>query len=406
MAINNIKTVSIGEAGQTPRIIYIDSTDTVATATTAGYLTSARDKLGYDFTNKDMCLFYSSTDGLAWLEVVVTTSAVSLQQAYNPGSVVLPTVANHIAVYTNTGGTLSDDAATAINGGNIQAGLSGTAGYVSSFPSTASKGSLRLTAVANTGDTVTTVSNAAMGQASVISIPDPGQATSEFIIADSASTQTITSGNLTVAAGTIDSGVTGGGVTGKFTAWATTASNGSIALQATDNGGDFDVIVTNGAHGQDTTYTINDIGESAGSILVNLLDAADTNANTVTFDITVGQGDLASAGSVTLQASSGSKQYKIRELYLNGNGTNFAGGGGDRLATISDGTTDYSVIPAATLQSLANARWGDSDLPFPASAAINVSTAAGAALTIAYSGGTTDYTSGSMVISGVLERVA
>lgn len=127
---------------------------------------------------------------------------------------------------------------------------------------------------------------------------------------------------------------------------------------------------------------------------------------TLSFDVTVGQAALASAGTVTLVPALAGAQYKIRELYLNSGGTDFSGGGGDRLATISDGTTDYSVIPAATLQSLANARWGDTGLAFPASAAINTSTAVGVAVTIAYSGGATDYTAGSMVISGVLERVA
>ena len=97
-----------------------------------------------------------------------------------------PTIANHIATYTGVGGTLGEDASTAINGGNIQAGLSGTAGYLASFPSTALKGSLRLTAVANTGDTLVTVSNAAHGQATVYSIPDVGAATGGILVSTSA----------------------------------------------------------------------------------------------------------------------------------------------------------------------------------------------------------------------------
>ena len=63
-------------------------------------------------------------------------------------------------------------------------------------------------------------------------------------------------------------------------------------------------------------------------------------------------------------------------------------------------------MPAAGLQSIVNARWGDTNIPFPASAAANTSTVAGANLSISYVGGTTDYTAGSMVISGILERVA
>jgi len=69
---------------------------------------------------------------------------------------------------------------------NIDAGSSGAAGTVDVFPSTASKGKLALAAVDNDGDTATTISNAAMGQASVVSIPDPGAATANFVLTDAA----------------------------------------------------------------------------------------------------------------------------------------------------------------------------------------------------------------------------
>jgi hypothetical protein len=107
-------------------------------------------------------------------------------------------IVNHIATYVDTAGTIGEDATTAINGGNIQAGLSGTAGTIASFPATASKGSLILAGVANTDNTNTTISNVAMGQASVISIPDPAGATADFVIAPAA----LVSGNLVQASGT------------------------------------------------------------------------------------------------------------------------------------------------------------------------------------------------------------
>lgn len=94
--------------------------------------------------------------------------------------------ANYIAHFIDTAGTIDDTAANIQNDGNIQAGKSGTAGTLISFPVTAAKGSLILAAVNNTGNTNTTISNAAMGQASVISIPDPGAATSDFVLAQSA----------------------------------------------------------------------------------------------------------------------------------------------------------------------------------------------------------------------------
>lgn len=102
--------------------------------------------------------------------------------------------------------TLSSGNLTA-SAGNVVAGSSGNAGTVSSFPATASKGSLQLVGVANTGNTNTVISNAAMGQASTISIPDPAQATADFVVAPNA----LVANNYPVASGTAglvtDSGV-------------------------------------------------------------------------------------------------------------------------------------------------------------------------------------------------------
>lgn len=107
-------------------------------------------------------------------------------------------LANHIAVFSDTAGTIDDDAATAINTGNIQAGLSGTAGYLASFPATSARGSLRLVAANSAGDTVTQITNASFNQASVLTIPDPGTATANFLLAPAA----LISGNLIAASGT------------------------------------------------------------------------------------------------------------------------------------------------------------------------------------------------------------
>ena len=311
-------------------------------------------------------------------------------------------IADSAGTQNITSGNLS------VNAGSLSSGLAagGFAGSMIAYSTTASMGSLRLLAVNSAGDFAVTISNASHGQASVVSIPDGGQATSEFIIADSAGTQNITSGNLSVNAGSLSSGLAAGGFAGSVIAYSTTASNGSLRLLAVNNAGDFAVTISNASHGQDSVYNIPDVGQAIGSILVNVLDNADPAADIVTFDVTVTAAALATAGTVTLQASSGTKQYKIRELFLNSGGTNFSGGGGDRLATISDGTTSYSVIPAANLQALTNERWGTTAVPYPAAAAINTSTAAGVAVTIAYSGGAADYAAGSMVISGIAERVA
>lgn len=124
-------------------------------------------------------------------------------------------------------------------------------------------------------------------------------------------------------------------------------------------------------------------------------------------DVTVGFAALASAGSVIMINSVALQQYRVRNLILNRGGTNFSGGGGDRLGQVTDGTTVYTVIPAANMQTLTNNLWGVSTpLPFPASAAVNTPTVAGADLVFKYSGGATDYTAGSLVITALVERIA
>ena len=202
MAILNIVSYPTGVVGVNPSIVYIDTNDTLVTVLTTGYLNKAVQQ-GYVFNESMMACVSTKTapnatsTQVAWLEVSKSGANWSLVPTGGSGSVILPTIPNHIATYTNTTGTLSEDPATAISGGNIQAGLSGTAGLLASFPTTAARGSLRLAAVANTGNTNTTISNAAMGQASVITIPDPAGATANFAIAPAA----LVNNNLVKASG-------------------------------------------------------------------------------------------------------------------------------------------------------------------------------------------------------------
>lgn len=70
---------------------------------------------------------------------------------------------------------------------NVAAGASGSAGYVSSYPSTASKGSLKLAAADSAGDTVTTITNASQAAARTYTIPDAGAAAS-FTMTEGAQT--------------------------------------------------------------------------------------------------------------------------------------------------------------------------------------------------------------------------
>lgn len=249
MSITSISTDIPGQTGVNTRLMRIVCTDSLATITTAGYLNESNLE-GYTVVNYDFFHIYYGAgsasfgifavsidnDGVVTLSEEVAESGVTYS-----GS---PTI-NHIASFASTGGVITDDVATAINGGNIQAGLSGTAGALSSFPSTAAKGSLKIAAVANTNDTVTTISNVAMAQATTISIPDPADVNADFVVSPSP----LVSGNLIKASGTaglvVDAGKIlagttaafgGGGVSNAFTVTGLTAASvGAAAILTSAN---------------------------------------------------------------------------------------------------------------------------------------------------------------------------
>jgi hypothetical protein len=288
MSITRITTDIPAQTGVNARLMEIICTDDLGDITTAGYLNTAN-LSGYTVQTTDFFHVYYGADSTDFGifsvliaedgEVTLVTTPVPANTVTIDGASVIgdfplfsdtagevensgispsdatktkavmasaAVLANHIACFSDTAGTVNDDAATAINGGNIQAGLSGTAGALVSFPTTASKGSLKVVAVDNTGDTVTTISNVAMGQASVVSIPDPAGATANFVVAPAA----LVSNNLVKASGTaglvadaghrLISGTTaaygGGGTSNAYTATGlTVASVGSAVIRASTN---------------------------------------------------------------------------------------------------------------------------------------------------------------------------
>lgn len=125
------------------------------------------------------------------------------------------------------------------------------------------------------------------------------------------------------------------------------------------------------------------------------------------FEATIGQAALASGGEVIVLDAASGETWKVRGALFSGDGTNFSGGGGDRLLSITDGTSTWSVVPAATLQSLAAATWGDTGLPFPATAThMMAASGLGVDIVAKYSGGTADYTAGACTVVVIAERTA
>lgn len=154
----------------------------------------------------------------------------------------------------------------------------------------------------------------------------------------------------------------------------------------------------------DTSGTLANSALALNTVLTSTIVNPDTSIDLVSFDVSITSAQLASGGSVILLTSSGSRQYKIRVLQMSPN-TNFAGGGGNRLGQVTDGVVAFSLIPAASMQSIPSSAWGAAALPFPGLNFINQNTAAGANLVFAYQGGTTDYTTGNLIISGIAQRV-
>jgi hypothetical protein len=155
--------------------------------------------------------------------------------------------------------------------GNLQAGSSGHAGTLASFPGTAGNGELIIAAVNAGGAFNTTISNGVTGQSQVISIPDSGATTANFIISKFASTQNITSGALQVNAGAISSGISTGGFVGLVQAFPTTAASGFIAMQAAVNGsGNFGTTISNATtQGQAQVVTVPNAGAATANFIID-----------------------------------------------------------------------------------------------------------------------------------------
>lgn len=184
------KTIgSVGQIGVTPRRIQMVVTDALSVVTTANYLQADHLLPDTIYPTDIVDMYYGATNLNApgtygEFLVSITAGVITLVQA--EGSVALPTIVGHIAVYNSVSGGLGEDAATAINGGNIQAGLSGTAGTLASFPATAANGSLRVVGVNAGGAFNTTISNSTMGQSTVYSLPDIGATTGGIVVSTTA----------------------------------------------------------------------------------------------------------------------------------------------------------------------------------------------------------------------------
>jgi hypothetical protein len=329
MPILNVKVEQIGNSGVFPAIIYILTNDTLAEVSATGYLNGIVSG-NTPLSDADIALVTTKTTPNAkttqvgWFAISKSGENWSLTAPTAEGGVILPTIANHLATYTNALGQLSEDAATAINGGNIQAGLSGTAGYLASFPATAARGSLRLVSANSAGNTVTQITNASQAAARVYTIPDGGQAASNFLLSDNAGTQTIATGSLSLTLGNI------------------TASAGNIA--ATLGSLSAGTTVTGGTG---VTATTGNVSATAGAVSAGTTVTGGTGVIATTGNITATTGNIiATAGSVTA-GSSGNAGVLTSFPATAANGSLIVAGvnaGGAFNTTISNGTMGQATV--------------------------------------------------------------
>jgi hypothetical protein len=121
MAILNIVTSVTGLVGVTPRIVYIETNDTLATVTTAGYLNKAQQE-GASFKESDMALVTiksspsATSVQVAWLEISYSSGNWSLVAASSTTPLASGNILVGNASGVATGVAMSGDATMANTG--------------------------------------------------------------------------------------------------------------------------------------------------------------------------------------------------------------------------------------------------------------------------------------------------
>lgn len=195
-----------GLQGVEPRLVQILTDANLATVLTAGWLTQELVQPNQVQPTDWIVMRYGISSASPagtfdiFLPQISGTGVITLIQQNGAGDVTYTgtLIARHVAVWNNTTGTLQSDADTVINAGNFQAGLSGTAGSFIAYPATASSGAFTFAATANVGNTPVIFTNASMGQASNIIVPDPGVTNANVVLRPAA----LVSGNMIKASGT------------------------------------------------------------------------------------------------------------------------------------------------------------------------------------------------------------
>ena len=177
-------------------------------------------------------------------------------------------------------GTLTDAAAG--SGAHIVAGSNGVAGDVKIFPTSLNKGDVKFTVSDQTGNTEVVINTAAMGQATTLTVPDPGGASASFVLtAGTAATATITT--LTSTTVNASSAVNVGlatGTAGTVSVFPGTTTTGKTTFTATANAGNTTTNINTAAQAGARTYTVPDAAASASFVMSTGTSTATTATST------------------------------------------------------------------------------------------------------------------------------
>lgn len=197
---------------------------------------------------------------------------------------------------------------------------------------------------------------------------------------------------------------------GTLNSFPSSTASGKFIVAAVNSAGAFNATLSNASLGQSTVFSLPDPGAATTNVVLSN-DALSYRVDGVNMsplkyvDVTVASTDLGTAGTKNVVAAVAGDAYKVRNIRLVGGGTSFSAGG-DRLIGLTDGTTTWTTIANADVESAPSATldWGNAKVPFLTGTS-DTASVTGQAIRFVYSGGTTDHTTGSIKFSVCLEKI-
>lgn len=191
MPILDIQTNNVGAEGFAPVKLTMNTNDSLSTVLSAGYLNKAVFQMGIILQPGTLAAVTTRETPDAQpqsgiFNVQFLNGNWSLTSTQAPGEVILPTTANHIAVYNDTLGTLTE---AAINepiytrGGIVSGENSpGSTGSLRLNNDGTESGSLLITPTANNNGATLSVTNDAITSDQNVSIPNAGVPSCKFLL--------------------------------------------------------------------------------------------------------------------------------------------------------------------------------------------------------------------------------